>query len=214
MPDRFDCAKLVGALRSRGCLAVAPGYERAGSAPRSPGPCTDPTAGSAVRQLKFESWLYQRVRPVGARKWEAVYACGDLGGDGIRRIRRQTACVGAVGHDQPGQSCEISSGDRKLQGGTVRGRGRCLRGLAAHWPWWMDVVHGLGRPDVPAYRRITPRVEAGSRQAIRCPVPPRRLEGVHFALPVPGNSLPYQRLTRQHLDWRDERDCRWRRAAA
>src|SRR5580765_5838343 len=214
MPDRFDCAKLVGSLRGWGCLAITDGYERAGSAPRSPGSWADPTVGPAVRQVKFESWLYQRVRPRGARKWGAVYACGDLGSDGICRIGRQTTRVGAVGHDQPGKPCEISGGDCDLQGRTVRGRGRCLRGLAAHRPRGMDVVHGLGRLEVPAYRRITPRVEAGSRQATFCSVPPRGLEGVYVALPVQGNSLPYQRLTTQHLEWRDERDCRWRRAAA
>ena len=89
MPDRFDCAKLVGAVRRGRCRrAHAWPWKRAGRAPRSPGPCADPTAGSAVRQIKFESWLYQRVCSRRARKRRAVYACGDLGGDGVRRIGR------------------------------------------------------------------------------------------------------------------------------
>ena len=74
-----------------------------------------------------------------------------------RRAWELLAMINPVNH------ARISGGDGDLQGRTLRRRGRCLRGLAAHRPRWMDVVHGLGRLDVPADRRITPRVEAGSR---------------------------------------------------
>ena len=46
----------------------------------------------------------------GCAKMRAVYACGDLDGDGVRRVGRQTARVGTVGHDQPGQPCEAPGG--------------------------------------------------------------------------------------------------------
>src|SRR5512141_3064171 len=191
MPDRFDCTKLVGALRGGGCHALAHGHGRGGSTPRPPGPWADPTVGSAVRQVKFESWLYQRVCPGGEGEWGAVYACGDLGGDGLRRLGGQTARVGTVGHDQPGQPCAISGGGRDLQSRTVRRCGRCLRGFAAHRPRWMDVVYGLGRLDVPADRRITSWLEAGDRQATHYSVPPCGLEGVHATLSIPGNGIPH-----------------------
>ncbi len=55
-----------------------------------------------------ESRLHQRIRAGGTRKWRAVYACGHLGGNGVRRIGRATTRMGTVDHDQPGQPCEIS----------------------------------------------------------------------------------------------------------
>ena len=84
--------------------------------------------------------------------------------------------------------------------------------LAAHRPRWMDLVHGLGRLDVPADRGITPGAEAGSRQATLCSVPSCGLEGVHVALPIPGNGLPHHCPANARREWRDERDRRWRRA--
>jgi cyclic beta-1,2-glucan synthetase len=56
----------------------------------------DPTPGSALRQVGFESRLHQRVRPRGERERRAVYACGDLGGDGLRGLGRQGAGVGTA----------------------------------------------------------------------------------------------------------------------
>ena len=160
----------------------------------------------------FESRLYQRVRPGREGKWRAVHSWGDLGGDGLRCLGRQPARVGTVGHDQPGEPCEISGGDRDLQSRTVRRRGRRLCALAAHRPRGMDVVHGLGRMDVPADRGITPGAEAGSGQTAFCPVPPGGLEGIQGALPVSGDGLPHRRPADARRKWRDECDRGWRRA--
>ena len=59
------------------------------SATRATRPRADPTLGSAVRQVRFESRLYQRLCARGEGKRRTVYACGDLGGDGLRRLGRQ-----------------------------------------------------------------------------------------------------------------------------
>ncbi len=80
-----------------------------------------------------------------------------------------------------------------LQGGTVCRRGRRIRALAAHRPRWLDLVHGLGRVDVPADRGITPGAAVGSGQAAPCSVPSRGLEGVQGPLPVSGDCLSHLR---------------------
>ena len=103
MPDRFDRAKLVGSVRRRRRGALAPGHGSARSAPRPPGRGADPASRSAVRQVDAESRLHQRLRPGRAGERRAVHPRGDLGGDGVRRIGRQPARVGTLGHDQPGQ---------------------------------------------------------------------------------------------------------------
>ena len=100
-----------------------------------------------------------------------------------RRAWELLAMINPVNH------CEVSGGDRDLQGGTVRGRGRRLCAPAAHRPRRMDLVHGLGRLDVPADRGIAPGAEAGSGQAAFRSVPPRGLEGVQGALPVSRDGL-------------------------
>ena len=65
-----------------------------------------------------------------------------------------------------------------LQGGTVRRRCRYLCALTAHRSRRMDVVHGLGRLDVSAYRGIASGTEAGSRQTELCALPARGLENI------------------------------------
>ncbi len=82
--------------------------------PRSPGPCVDPAAGPAVRQIGAEPRLHKRVRPGREGKRRSVHAWGDLGGDGVRRAGRQPARVGAVGDDQPGEPRDVSGRDRDL----------------------------------------------------------------------------------------------------
>ena len=114
MPDRFDRAKLVGPLRGRRSRAVPHGDGRGGSSPRSPGPCADPAAGPAVRQIGAEPRLHKGVRPGREGKRRSIHAWGDLGGDGVRRTGRQPARVGAAGDDQPGEPRDVSGRGRDL----------------------------------------------------------------------------------------------------
>ena len=55
---------------------------------------------------------------------------------------------------------KIAGGDRHLQGGTLRRCGRCLCGSAAYRPRRLDLVHGIGRLDVPADRGIASGAES------------------------------------------------------
>ena len=84
--------------------ARAPGDGRAGRASRAPRRPADPASDAAVRQVGIESRLHQGLRARRARERRAIHAWRDLGGDGVRRARRQRARVGALAHDQPGQS--------------------------------------------------------------------------------------------------------------
>ena len=94
MPDRFDCPKLVGALRGRRSRARAPGHGGGGCAPGAPRPRADPTAGPALRHLGAESRLHQGLRPRRAGERRAIHPCGDLGGDGLRGPGRQRRAPG------------------------------------------------------------------------------------------------------------------------
>src|SRR3990170_6694953 len=73
----------------------------------------------------------------------------------------------------------------------------------------MDVVHGLGRLDVPADRGIPTGLTAGSGQAAFCSVPPRGLEGIQGVLPVSRDGLRNRCPATVCGERRDERDRRW-----
>ena len=103
--------------------------------------------------------------PGRARERRPVHARRDLGGDGVRGAGRSRACVGAHDDDQPGESRANAGRHGDLQGGAVCDRRRCLRAGAAHRPRRMDLVHGLGRLDVPAHRRIAARRDARKRSS-------------------------------------------------
>ena len=100
MPDRFHRAELVGAVRRGRTRPRAAGDGRAGPAPGAPRPCADPAARSAVRRLRPGSRLHPRLRARRARERRPVHACGDLGGDGLRRPGRRRARLGTARHDQ------------------------------------------------------------------------------------------------------------------
>ena len=91
----------------------------------------------------------------------------------------------------PVQPCPLARGNRHLQGGTVCCRRRRLCGCTPYRPRRLDLVHGLGRLDVPAARRIAPRTQAGGQYFAFFPVPSCSLEGVHAALSLSGNTLPH-----------------------
>ena len=107
-------------------------------------------------------------------------------------------------HDQPGASFANAGGHGDLQGGAVCDRRRCLRAGAAYRPRRMELVHGLGRMDVPAHRRIAARVDARTRLPPLRAVPSCGLDCVHDALPV----------RRDHLRHRHPADARRSRRKA
>ncbi len=95
--------------------ARARGHGGSGSAACSSGAFLNPAFRSALRQIEYESRLHQGIRSRGERKWRAVHACGDLGGHGVRCLRRQPARLGTVTHDQSGEPWELSRGGGDLQ---------------------------------------------------------------------------------------------------
>ena len=193
VPDRLGGAKLVGAVGRGGCRPFAGSDERRRRTPRAPRSRVDPAAGSAVRPVRSRPGLHPRLRPGRTGKRRTVHAWRDLGGDGVRRHRRPDPRMGALGHDQPGASLAGAGGDGDLQGGALRGRRRCLRTLAAHRPRGLELVHGIGRMDVPAHRRIAARIDARGRLSPLCAVPPRGLDCVHDELPVPRDHVRHRR---------------------
>ena len=156
-------AKLVGAVGRGRCRPLAGGDERRRRTPRAPRSRVDPASGSAVRPVQSRPGLHPRLRPGRAGERRTVHARRDLGGDGVRRHRRPGPRMGAHDHDQPGASLAGAGGDGDLQGGAVRDRRRCLRALAAHRSRRLELVHGIGRMDVPAHRRIAARIDARAR---------------------------------------------------
>ena len=182
MPDRFDRAKLVGSVRRRRCRTRAPGHAGRGSAAGAPRPGADPAARSALRQVGPGPRLHQGLRAGRAGKWRAIHPCRDLGGDGVRGPWATAARLGTHDHDQPGEPCELPAAIGDLQGGALCRRGRRLRARAPHRPRRLDLVHRLGRLDVPAHRRIPAGAAAGSRQADFAPCPAGALGGfkIHY----------------------------------
>ena len=92
------------------------------------------------------SGLHPRLRARRARERRPVHACGDLGGDGVRRAGRRRARLGTARHDQSAAPWRVARADRRLQGGALRRRGRRLRG-ARRTP---AAAAGPGTPVRPA----------------------------------------------------------------
>ena len=132
----------------------------------------------------------------------------DLGRDGVRRPGRCAARVGAHRNDQPGEPCGIGGSHRHLQGRAVRHGGRRLRVRAAHRARRMELVHRLGRLDVPARRRIAAGPEARGRPAASRALPARGLADVQDPLPLSRDRLPHRRRASARRDARDGRRCR------
>ena len=89
----------------------------------------------------------------------AIWAVMAFAAAGRRRAR-----VGAVPPDQSRSTTATApAAIATLQGRAVRRRRRRLRGRAAHRPRRLDLVHRLGRLDVPPDHRIAARPAPGSR---------------------------------------------------
>ncbi len=106
--------------------------------------------------------IHPRIRARCAGERWSVHPRRDLDCDGVRRARRQCTRLGIDGDDQPGQSRANAGRRRDLQGGTLRRRRRCLCARAAHGPRRLDLVHRLGRLDVPPCRGVAAGAQAGS----------------------------------------------------
>ncbi len=183
LPDRRHSAELVRPLGGRRSRARAHGHAGGGRAARAPRPRAHPAPRSALRQVGCGPRLHQGLCAGRARERGAIHPRRRLGGDGLRGAGRRAARVGADHHDQPGQPRHHPGSHRHLQGGALRGRGGRLRGGAPHRTRRLDLVHGVGRVDVP----LDPGVPAGAAPR-RGPVahravPARTLERVQGPLP-------------------------------
>ena len=134
----------------------------------------------------LEPGLHQGLRARRARERRPVHARRDLGGDGVRRAGRQPSARGSCSRMiNPVNHARHADGDRHLQGRALRRRGRRLRRRAAHRPRRLDLVHRLGRLDVPADAGIAAGPAARRRQAAHRALPAGELAGIQAALPLP-----------------------------
>ena len=127
MPDRFHSAKLVGAVRAPAIPHAPGGDGRRRQAARPPPGRSDPAPGPALRPLRAQPRLHQRICPRRARKRRPVHARRHLGHHGLRAPGRQPPGLGTVRHDQPHPPRVVRGADRQIQSRAVRGRRRRLR---------------------------------------------------------------------------------------
>ena len=165
MPDRLDRAELVGAVRRRRPAARARRrwtrvdahlVRRDARLVQLLDPPFDKSA--------LEPRLHHGLRARRARERRPVHPRRDLGGDGVRRssatAQRAWELLRMI---NPVNHAHDAERRRRLQGRALRGGGRRLRRRAAHRPRRLDLVHRLGRLDVPADRRVAARPAPRSR---------------------------------------------------
>ena len=101
---------------------------------------------------------------------------------------------------------------RAVPRGAVRGRRRRLRAPDARRPRRLDLVHRLGRMDVPGGRPGAARPAAERRDLQRRPVHPRRVAALLARLDGRWHALPHHRLeSRAPMPRRRSAEARWRR---
>ena len=120
----------------------------------------------------LEPGLHQGLRPRRARERRPVHARRDLDGDGVRRAGRRRARLGAVRADQ--SRCTTATraeaiATYKVEPYVVAADVYARR--AAHRPRRLDLVHRLGRLDVPADRRVAARPAARGDSGARLSAP-------------------------------------------
>ena len=162
VPDRLDRAVLGGALgRRRSGRAPQRAMAAVERAPRPPRRRPRPAVHAAVRPRRRSIPGYIKGYLPGVRENGGQYTHGgDLVGAGLRRARRRRQGRRAVLDAQPDQPREHARRRPPLQGRAVRGGRRRLRRAAARRPRRLDLVHGLGRLDVPGRHRVDPRASA------------------------------------------------------
>jgi cyclic beta-1,2-glucan synthetase len=138
--------------RAVGGGAAAPGRardERRPHAPRAARRADRAAAHAALRSDGARPGLHQGLPPRRARERRPVHPRRDLVGHRAGAPRHGRRSDGAVPHAQPDQSHAHGRRRRALQGGAVRGGGRRLCAPDARRPRRLDVVHRVGRLDVP-----------------------------------------------------------------
>ena len=217
LPHRLRVAELVGAVGCGRRHTLADGHERGRRAPRAAGRPTRPAPRPAVRPVDARPGLHQGLRSRRAGERRPVHARRDLVGDGLRGHGRSSTRLGTDDDDQPGESRTDADGRGHLQGRAVRDRRRRVCAGPAHRSRRLELVHGLGRMDVPAHRRVAARADARPRPSPLHAVPARGLDRVHDALPVPRHGLRHRRSAgagrRRRGSAVDPRDGGWRRPA-
>ena len=151
LPDRFATAELGAALGRRRSRAHRPWPRSRRYAPRASRHRRGPAVRSSVRSLGAQARLHQGLRSGCARERRSVHARGRVGGDGVRGERPHRARMGDLRSDQSRAARRLGGRDRDLQGRAIRRRRRCLHEPATRGPWRVDLVHGIGRLDVPAH---------------------------------------------------------------
>ena len=167
MPARFDRAELGGAVRrGPGLARRARDGRRAGQARRARTAAHSP-AHAALRSIRAGSGLHQELSAGSARERRPVHARGALGRDGARQARQRRRSRRALPSAQSDQPHADAGAACDLQGRAVRGRGRRLRSRAAFRPRRVDVVHRIGRMDVPDGSRKPARPSEARRRRFR-----------------------------------------------
>ena len=122
---------------------------------------------SAVRHLRAEAGLRQGLRAGRSRERWPVHARRRVGGHGVRGARGHCARVGAVRRS----STRFATATRRPPIATYKVEPYVVAAdvytnPAAPRARRVDLVHGLGRLDVPADRRVAARPAARGRPAV------------------------------------------------
>ena len=176
VPDRLDRAVLGRALGGGAPALRRPRDGRRAGAPGAPRSRPDRPAHAALRPLGAGARLHQGLPARAARERRPVHARGGLDGDGDGEARLRRRGGGAVPHAQPREPHAHRGRRPALQGRAVRARGRRVRAPRARRPRRLDLVHGLGRLDVPGRAREHPRLPA-ARQPCSRSIPASRRAG-------------------------------------
>ncbi len=192
MPHRRHRAVVGGDLGRRGARAGAAGDGGGRAAPGAPRRRPRPPLHAALRPHAARPRLHQGVPAGDAGERRPVHPRGDLVADRLRGARRGGQRRRALRHPQPDQPCEHARRGLPLQGRALRRRRRRLCRAAARRPRWLELVHRLGRLDVPRRHRVAPRLPAARHQAPPRSGHPARLAGLRGHLPLPLRPLRAQ----------------------
>ena len=214
VPHRLDRAVLERDLRRR-----RPGPRRRGPwRPSTSTSCARRRAGAAahaaVRPDGAGARLHQGLRARACARTAASTRTPRSGrsiafamlGDGDR-AGELFAMLNPINHARTG------AGGPALQGRAVRRGRRRLCRAAARRPRRLDLVHGIGRLDVPGRNRMDPRLPAARRAARDRSVHPARLAPLRAGLPLSLRALRHPRgqsAEGSRGAWRRSRSTAWR----
>ena len=178
--------------------AARPGARARARWPRSRSTWCDAATGSSCCSRRpststpHDPGYIKGYLPGRPRERRPVHARRALGGARVRArsatATRPASCSRILNPDQPRQHARRRP---PLQGRAVRRRRRRLRRAAARRPRRLDLVHGLGRLDVPRRHRVDPRLPRARRDA-----PPRSVHPARLARLRDPRSATTRRATR------------------